>query len=300
MMPTSSLSNCGGKRFKFAISEGTADRPLVTVITAVFNGRPYLEGCLDSVLRQDYPNIEHIVWDGGSTDGTIDILRQYNDRIAFWRSEPDQGVYDAWNKALLESRGEWICFLGADDELLPNAVSSYMAFANQNPDAEYLASKGRVVYSSGYEEIYGRPWTWKEFSRRMYALHVGSMHKKTLFERYGQFDTSYRLTGDYEFLLRPHAELRFAFMPIVTVLVRGGGISDCTRALYESNRAKLKTGGLPRPLVFLDLSLAILKYKVRPLVHHILRDIRKIGVHALGKNALQRRRLHDSPDESSK
>jgi len=299
-MQTSTPPTCGGKRFRIAASEGTADQPLVTVITAVFNGRSYLAGCLDSVLRQDYPNIEHIVWDGDSTDGTVDILRQYDDRIALWRSEPDQGVYDAWNRALLEARGEWICFLGADDELLPNAVSSYMAFASRHQDAEYLASKGRVVYPSGYEEVYGRAWTWKKFSRRMYALHVGSMHKKTLFHRYGQFDTSYRITADYEFLLRPRAELRFAFMPIVTVLVRGGGISDCTQALREANRAKFETGGLARPLVLMDLSLALIKYKVRPLAHHILAGIRKIGAHVSAKDGLERRSLPDSSDESLK
>lgn len=299
-MPTSSLSNCGGNRFRVSVSEGTAGRPLVTVITSVFNGQPDLAGCLESVLRQDYPNVEHIVWDGASTDGTVDILRRYDDRIAFWRSEPDEGIYDAWNKALLEARGEWICFLGADDELLPNAVSSYMTFASQNRDAEYIASKGKVVYPSGYEEIYGRPWTWKKFSRRMYALHVGSMHKRSLFQRYGQFDASYRFTGDYEFLLRPRAELRFAFMPTVTVLVRGGGISDCTQALYESNKAKLETGGLARPLVLMDLSLALLKYKVRPLAHHILGGIRKIGVHESERDAAHRRGLQDLPDESLK
>jgi glycosyltransferase involved in cell wall biosynthesis len=270
------------------------------VITAVFNGQSYLTGCLDSVVRQDYPNIEHIVWDGGSTDGTVDILRRYDDRIALWRSEVDQGIYDAWNKALREARGEWICFLGADDELLPNAVSSYMAFASQNQDAEYLASKGRVIHPSGYEEIYGRPWTWKKFSRRMYALHVGSMHKTTLFQRYGQFDTSYRITGDYEFLLRPRAKLKFAFMPIVTVLVRGGGVSDCTQALHEANRAKLETGGLARPLVLMDLSLALVKYKLRPLAHRILGGIRKIGSHVLEEKGLDQRGLQDSPDENLK
>jgi glycosyltransferase involved in cell wall biosynthesis len=291
---------CGGKRLKEIVAEGSADQPLVTLITAVFNGRSYLAKCLDSVLSQDYPNIEHIIIDGGSTDGTVDVLRQYDDRIALWRSEPDQGIYDAWNKALLEARGEWICFLGADDEFLPGAVSAYMALAAKNPQAEYLASKGRVVHPSGYEEIYGHPWTWKKFSRRMYALHVGSMHKTTLFQRYGQFDTSYRITGDYEFLLRPRAELRFAFMPMVTVLVRGGGISDCTQALHEANRAKLETGGLPRPLVLMDLSLALFKYKVRPLAHPILGGIRKIGTHVLKKNGLQRRGLQDSSDESLK
>ena len=130
----------GGMRMKGVLPQNSADRPLVTVVTAVFNGQPNLAGCLESILRQDYPNIEHIVVDGGSSDGTVDVLRQYDDRIAYWQSEPDKGVYDAWNKALAEAHGEWICFLGVDDELLPRAVSAYMALAANNPQAEYLGA----------------------------------------------------------------------------------------------------------------------------------------------------------------
>lgn len=271
------INTSAQRRVLEADNHGLAVRPLVTVITAVFNGATTIRQCIESVLTQDYPNIEHIVIDGGSTDATIDVLREYDRRIALWISEPDNGVYDAWNKALLEARGEWICFLGADDEFLPGAIAEYMEFASQVPEAEYLASKGKVVYSSGYEEIYGRPWTWKKFSRRMYALHVGSMHKRSLFERYGRFDTSYRLTGDYEFLLRPNSALHFAFMPKVTVLVRAGGISDCSEALREANRAKLETGKMPKPLVLWDLYLALLKYKARPLAHRILNSMKKAG-----------------------
>ena len=152
----------GGSRLKGVFAENRLDQPLVTVITAVYNGHKYMAGCLESVLRQDYPNIEHIVFDGASNDGTVGVLRQYDDRIAMWRSEPDAGVYDAWNKALAEARGEWICFLGVDDEFLPGAIRAYMALAAKNPQAEYLCSNVRWVHPSGYERMLGRPWTWRE------------------------------------------------------------------------------------------------------------------------------------------
>ncbi len=266
-------STSGGQRLKDIWAEGTTEFPLVTVVTAVFNGGSYLEGCLESVLAQDYPNIEHIIMDGGSTDGTLDILRQYEGRIALWRSESDRGVYDAWNKALLEARGEWICFLGVDDEFLPGAISAYMAFASQNKDVDYIASAGKIAYPSGYERVYGHPWTWKKLSRRMQALHVGSMHKRSLFEQYGNFDISYRIVGDYEFLLRPRINLRAAFMSVPTVVVRSGGISDSIDALYEASRAKLETGDLPKLLIRIDLCFALIKYKARPLVHYVLKRL---------------------------
>src|ERR1700732_3837604 len=89
--------------------------PPVSIITAVFNGQDSIASCIQSVLRQNYPNIEHIIVDGGSTDGTVEVLRHYGGQIATWISEPDAGVYDAWNKGLKLASGHWIAFLGADD-----------------------------------------------------------------------------------------------------------------------------------------------------------------------------------------
>jgi glycosyltransferase involved in cell wall biosynthesis len=234
----------GGKRLRGFVAENSTNCPLVTVITAVFNGQPYIAGCLDSVLRQNYPNIEHIVMDGGSQDGTIDVLRQYDDRIALWRSEPDKGVYDAWNKALAEARGEWICFLGSDDEFLPGAVSSYMELASRYPDAEYLSSQARWVHPSGYvNPAHGAPWSWKRFAKCMCVAHVGSMHRRMLYQRLGMYDTSYRSAADYEFLLRAREDLKTAYMPVATAMMRAGGVSDSSSAFAEATRARVVAGG---------------------------------------------------------
>ena len=166
-MSVKDLTLSGGTRLHRTVSFEVRERPLVTVITAVLNAVGAIKDCIESVVRQEYPNIEHIVLDGGSSDGTVDVLRHYDDRIALWRSEPDRGIYDAWNKALREARGEWICFLGADDEFLPGAVSAYMALAAKNPQAEYLSSKVQMIYPSGYVRILGSPWTWRKFSKAM-------------------------------------------------------------------------------------------------------------------------------------
>lgn len=264
-MQTSCTSECGGKRLKGIIAERNAERPLVTVVTAVFNGRQHIGASLDSVLGQDYPNIEHIVLDGGSNDGTVEVLRQYDDRIAFWKSEPDSGVYDAWNKSLAEARGEWICFLGSDDEFLPGAVSAYMALAAKNPQAEYLSSKVRWVHPSGYSRTLGEPWTWRKFSKFMCVPHVGSMHRHTLFDRFGTYDTSYRSAADYEFLLRARHQLNAAYMPVTTVVMRAGGVSDSNAAFEEAARAKVVTGGRNATLAAMELRIANAKFVLRPL-----------------------------------
>jgi glycosyltransferase involved in cell wall biosynthesis len=273
-MQSDVASQCGGARLKGVSAQGSANQPLITVVTAVFNGQPYLAGCLDSVLQQDYPNIEHIVLDGGSNDGTVEELQAYGDRIAFWKSESDEGVYDAWNKGLQEARGEWICFLGADDELLPEAVSAYMELAMQNPNAEYLTSRVEWVHSSGCRRIIGHPWNWKEFSRWMCSAHVGSMHRRSLYNRLGNYDTSYRSAADYELLLRARGQLNAAYMPTVTVRMRAGGVSDSSRALAEAKRAKIDAGGRNTVLAELEFLIAKAKFALR-LVSRPLRRLMK-------------------------
>ncbi len=262
-MQTDQSSRCGGKRRQGIMVEGSAEFPLVSVITAVRNGCATVEACLQSVLRQEYPNVEHIVLDAGSGDGTVDVLRGYDDRIAYWKSEPDKGIYDAWNKGLREARGEWICFLGIDDEFLPDAVSAYIELAAGNPNAEYLSSRVNWVHPSGYTRTIGEPWTWPAFSKYMCTAHVGSMHRRSLFNRFGNYDISYRIVGDYELLLRARQHLKTAYMPVTTVMMRAGGTSDSIAALTEQMKAKVNTGGRPLWLAGVEYGIAQLKHYIR-------------------------------------
>src|SRR5690348_14220883 len=105
------------------MSAVTTEGPRVSLIIAVYNGASTIVKCLNSVAAQTYGSRELIVIDGGSTDGTVDILRCNADQLSYWISEPDTGVYNAWNKGLARARGEWIAFLGADDYLwTPDAL----------------------------------------------------------------------------------------------------------------------------------------------------------------------------------
>jgi glycosyltransferase involved in cell wall biosynthesis len=245
------------------ITLNRSDTPLVTVITAVFNGAETIRQCIESVLRQDYPFIEHIIVDGGSTDGTVDVLRQYEDRIALWTSEPDSGVYDAWNKGVRSAHGEWVAFLGADDRYLPDAIRTYVEYIRHHPGTEFLSSVVRLEYPSGHFRDFGECWQWLPFLKYMSAAHPGSMHKRSLFARYGFYDTSYRITADYEFLLRAGPDLKAAFMPITTVAMRAGGISDSFRALREASRARVETGGQSAVRAATELCVAVLKRVAR-------------------------------------
>ena len=96
------------------------ENPLLTIIVAVFNGAKTLERCIDSVVQQTWPYKELIIMDGGSTDGTVDLLKRYDSKIKYWESRPDRGIYHAWNKALDHAEGEWICFIGCAEAAVRN------------------------------------------------------------------------------------------------------------------------------------------------------------------------------------
>jgi glycosyltransferase involved in cell wall biosynthesis len=264
------FKTCGGKRLHEANSSERHSEPLVSVITAVFNGEGKIRECLKSVIDQEYPFIEHIIVDGGSSDGTIDVLRQYEDKIALWISEPDGGVYDAWNKGLASARGEWVAFLGADDVFLPGAISAYMDLAARNPDAQFLSSVARWEHQTGYSRLFGEGWQWPRFSQYMCTAHPGSMHRRSLFTDYGTYNTSYKITADYELLLRAGVSLKAAFMPVTTVAMQAGGLSDSFRALREASRARVETGGQPAGMEAIRLFVAVVKRIIRKIFLRVL------------------------------
>lgn len=254
--------------------------PLVSVVTVVRNGAATLEKAIRSVADQDYPNLEYVIVDGGSDDGSVDIIRRWAHRIAYWRSEPDGGIYNAWNKAVGFAGGDWIAFLGADDEFTPGAIAAYVRRIGE-PDGDaldFVSSRAILVGASGQVlQVIGRPWSWPAFQRYMTVAHVGSMHHRRLFERLGRYDETYRICGDYEFLLRAGPDLRAGFMNQVTVAMGAGGISGSgLTALREQMRAKLETGKRPALRAAWEYRVAIAKFFVRRFLSK-LRQVLPVG-----------------------
>lgn len=244
--------------------------PKVTVVTAVYNGEQYLEQTIKSVLQQTYNNIEYIIIDGDSTDNTLSCIQKYNDRIAYWLSEPDTGIYDAWNKAVSLANGDWIAFVGADDILLPQAVQLYINHIKQmnNPLLEFVSAKVQLVNSSLKPlEIKGAPWSWQRFRKFMDVGHVGALHKASLFKKHGLFDISFRIAADYEFLLRPREKLIASYLDEVTVLMRVGGSSQSNIKVFkEAYNAKVHTGGRNSSISKIEYMVALSKFYIKKLL----------------------------------
>ena len=156
----------------------TNQRPTFSIITVTFNCAPVLAGCMDSVLRQTWKDFEYIVIDGGSTDGTLDIIRARADRLAHWRSEPDRGIYDAINKAIDVARGRWIYVLGADDRLRDSLhlVAPHL----RHDDGVYYGSvwftQSKVRFNGRFSTL-GVDWSGRLVPpRHPYSTSVGSLN----------------------------------------------------------------------------------------------------------------------------
>ncbi len=242
---------------------GAGCSPVISLITVVMNGAKTIRSTIDSIVPQLDGSVEYIIIDGGSTDGTVEIIRDYVRYLAYWVSEADSGIYDAWNKAIAVSRGEFIAFIGADDILEPHACLAYIRQIKSNADIEYWSS--RVMFGGSGGRIVGRPWRWGEFRKYMSVAHVGSLHRRDLFVRYGKYDSTFQIAGDYEFLLRIGKVLKAGFLDTVTVRMGDGGVSN-TKAiltLRETRRAKLMNKASNVPRATLDFAWALVKLGAR-------------------------------------
>ena len=152
----------------------------ISIIIATFNSERYLERCLKSVVRQKGENIQLIIVDNASTDGTLKLLNQFQEYIDFLISERDDGIYDAWNKGLKVSEGEWIMFLGSDDILLEGTLNHYCEFVDNTVYFDYIAPVINMVNSSGNLLKVWWSFVWMKF-KNMNMAHVGALHNRKLF-----------------------------------------------------------------------------------------------------------------------
>jgi glycosyltransferase involved in cell wall biosynthesis len=180
--------------------------PLVSIITVVLNGASTIEKTIQSVISQDYNNIEYIIIDGRSTDGTIDIINKYRSRIDVCISEADRGISDAFNKGIRRSTGEYILILNSDDALTAGAISRSIELFRQYPDIGFTfghcaqIKNGKIDWINYGDINYGR-----SLKRRMTDVnHPTIMVRKSVYDSFGLYNTSYRYAMDYDFLLRIH------------------------------------------------------------------------------------------------
>jgi len=253
--------------------------PLISVITVSFNAADFIDQTIESVLSQTYPHIEYIIIDGGSTDGTVDIIRKYESHLAYWHSKPDRGLAHAFNLGLSHAHGAWILFLNADDFFLNSTIVETMVpylIINSALDVVY----GRAIYMTQsknptpapFRKIFGEPWCWQKFRLTDIIPHQASFINQRYFDRKGWFDESFRIVVDYELFLRGGKDLKALFIPLSIGGMREGGLSgtQMINNLRECRLARQKNHILPVGLAWLTFFGQTFRFYLGRVLHKLL------------------------------
>jgi len=242
------------------------DYPLVSIVTPSFNQARYLEAAIQSVLSQDYPRLEYLIVDGGSTDGSVDIIKKYQNRLAWWVSEPDKGQTDALNKGFARAKGEILAWLNSDDTYEPGAVAAAVKFLQAHPevgmvygDANYINEDGRVIGKF--------PAAQTDLRRlRQGYVHIpqqASFFRGNMWREVGPLDPSFYFAMDYDLWVRLAARSKLKYMPQTWANFRlhtaGKTIAADDRCWPEMIRVHYRDGGS-------FFSVIVAKYFIRKAV----------------------------------
>lgn len=234
----------------------------VSIITVVLNGKDTIGHTIESVLSQTYKGIEYILIDGGSTDGTVDIIKKHEDKIAYWISEPDRGIYDAMNKGINVATGEIVGILNSDDMYAETSVIE---------DVVNLVSKEKVDTCYGDLVYVDKDDTnkiirhWKSgvyrkdmFKKGWMPPHPAFFVSRELYRKYGAFNTDFQIASDYELMLRFLYKFgcSTAYIPKILVKMRTGGnsrpsLTNTIKSNIECYRAWKVNGLNPNPITFI-------------------------------------------------
>jgi glycosyltransferase involved in cell wall biosynthesis len=252
-------------------------KPGVTVVTAVLNGRATLEHTLSSVREQTWTGLEHVVVDGGSSDGTLELLRAAPGRLR-WSSAPDRGLYDAMNRGLAQVSDphRYVVFLNADDTFhRPDSVARVMS-QSHGEDVVY----GRLERwddEFDFRDVIGREVRGRAMLYGMRCHHQTMFCRREVFDRVGGFDLHYRIAADYDWVVRVfrRSDVSTCFVPVVVATMRRGGLSDRSYLQSLGERWQIVNRNFP--------PLDVLRYALWTGFgdygrHHLQRVLRRVGL----------------------
>ncbi|MFA5393864.1 MAG: glycosyltransferase family 2 protein [Candidatus Ratteibacteria bacterium] len=299
------------------------NKPLVSIVTACLNSEKYLEQTIQSVLGQTYDNIEYIIVDGGSTDKTLDIIRKYEEYIAYWVSEPDKGLYDAMNKGVSFTDGEWIGIINSDDFYAEDTVKWVVEAARTDKEAQLFCGNISVLNSRecadprACREYQGRPGN---LLKEMNFFQPTWFVSREIYAKL-KFNINFKFAADWDFAIKLYLDnIKLGYINESLVYFRPNGISSSFSARREIDQIKTFCGMLCLPfmtraaakksleigrpsfgLLFLNNTLQIF-----PLLHNILKTALKLtlaNIHpklTRGAAGKYRKKLHDLLTKLSK
>lgn len=246
--------------------------PKISIITAVYNGAEHLEQTIQSVLSQGYSNVEYIIIDGGSTDGTQNIIKKYEEHLAYWVSEKDSGMYSAMNKGWRKATGELVGILNSDDYYLEDTLETV---ANT-----FLKSKADVMHGNWTklkcigEQQYFREETpnFSEMQKMMGVFHPSTFVKRSVYEAVNGYNESYKLSSDYDFVLRIYNlgyNFEYVNQSFTVFRLTGVSNSDCT-SYKEGYKILLENDSKYAPLLKRAIYRCYLKKAYKGLIRAVV------------------------------
>jgi len=253
---------------------------LVTIVTPSYNQAPFLERTIRSVLGQTYPNIEYFVMDGGSTDGSVEIIQRYEKKLAGWVSEKDRGQTDAINKGFARANGEIIAWLNSDDTYEPDAVAQAVAYLQEHPDVGLVYADSMFINAE--DEVIGQFPSRQTDYRRLRRGYVHVSQQAAFFRtehwrQVGPLDPTFYFAMDYDLWVRLAQVSQIAYIPghWANFRLHGGAktIAADDRCWPEMLRVHYRDGGS-------FFSVIVLKYYIRLLAGPLLRLKRRMQIRA--------------------
>lgn len=214
-------------------------RPKISIITVSYNAIATIEQTILSVVNQTYNNIEYIIIDGGSTDGTVEIIKKYEDKVAYWVSEPDEGIYDAMNKGIDCCHGDYVQILGADDILINKNIIEWVSKKLNDEFGIFSFSVWQLNYKYGIEKIYSNYLIEKDLLNGLMPPHQGIFARLEVMKKY-YFNVDNKVISDTEFLYNcALSGVKFCFINEPIVFYSLSGMSGCNRNIILKERKNM-------------------------------------------------------------
>lgn len=211
--------------------------PRVSIITVVYNAVATIEDTIQSVINQTYSNIEYIIVDGGSTDGTLNVVNKYLEHIARFISEPDKGIADGFNKGIALATGDWIGMINADDWYAPHAVAVMMNNGSAKDDVR--CGNIMLIGKNGFEREKKSKVSWLNFV--MYIMHPTCFIRKEVYRQTGKYDVSLKIAMDFDMFLRiKYSGFKIAHIDETVAYMRMDGVSNDTVKMHHEELAVMR------------------------------------------------------------
>jgi len=250
------------------------NNPLISVVTVTYNAASVLEETILSVINQTYPNIQYIIIDGGSTDGTIDIIKKYENRISYWISEPDKGIYDAMNKGINKATGEWINFMNAGDSFCDLDVIRDFVKELQDIDADVLY--GGVKHIMPYGNKILPPLSPKNILHDMPCSHQ-AIFIKTSVQKFFLFDLKFKMAADYNLFYNLYNK-GFIFRQIPLCIANSEGTGESYKNNTLTMREVLLINGAYNffiPRLKYEIKRLLFKFSSNVLLYNVIKKMKR-------------------------